>query len=230
MPKTTKRRRPPALDCPTCGAKAGRPCVAASGAEKPDVHVARLPPKPAPTPREADIARAPRYTRWAAAQPSALVFDAPARARFIEAMAAHGRLGLAVAVARVSQSSVTRWRKAGEAQLREVEKHQQRQDRLPLDQRAPYLGPRDAADFVLQLEGARGWWEAQHQSRLQQAAEAETRETGLANTMYLLNRHDRLVGAVKGEVHDHHHHPAPSAVVKLGETIKRRQALRGGGE
>ena len=83
---------------------------------------------------------------------------------------------------------------------------------------------------MLALEGARGWWEAQHQSRLQQAAEAETRETGLANTMYLLNRHDRLVGAVKGEVHEHHHHEPTGAGLmgKMEEIIRRRAALRGG--
>lgn len=195
-------------------------------ASKPSKRRAKAPPRRA----DPDPTKAPRYTRWATAQPKAQGFDAGARARLVQALAAHGRLGLAVAIARVSDSTVARWRKAGATQLREIEKHEQAQDRREAEglERLPYLGAREAADFVLEIEGARGWWEAQHQCRLQQAAEAETQETGFGTTMYLLNRHDRLTGAVKGsEVHEHHHHTPPSAVGKLEETVARRRALRG---
>lgn len=234
MSKPTKRKRPPALACPTCGAKAGDPCVATSGAIKPDLHVARQPAKQPPTPAERDCTRAPRYARWAAAQPGGQVFDAAARARFIEALAADGRLAPAIAIARVSTSSVARWRKAGAAQLAAMEKHETAQDRLaaadPGHQRQPYPGAHEAADFVLDMERARAWWEAQHQHRLQQLAEDTEDPRWPATTMFLLNRHDRITGAVKGgEVHEHHHHePTGQGLMgKMEEIIKRRAALRG---
>ncbi len=221
-------RKSPKRDCPTCGAKAGQPCRAASGAVKHDVHVARRPPRPAPS-AEPDPTKAPRFHRWMGARTrETRTFDAAARARVVEAIAAHGRIKLACALAGVGYPTVLAWRKRGQAQLRELEKHEAAQDRLAADpehQRQAFAGPLEAAGFLLETERAAAWWEAQGQSRLQLAAEAGDH----AITMWLLNRHDRLTGAVKGgEVHEHHHHAAPSAMGKLGEIVGRRKALRGG--
>jgi hypothetical protein len=156
-------------------------------------------------------------------------FDAATRARVVEAIAAHGRLGLAAALAGVGAGTVTSWRKRGVQQLRELERHEAAQDRLaaadPQHVRQPYPGPLDAAGFLLETERAAAWWEAQHQHRLQVAAE----DGDHAITMWLLNRHDRLAGRLKGtEVHEHHHHEPPRALDKLAEIVGRRRALRGG--
>lgn len=192
----------------------------------------RKPPakrKPARAKTEPDVSKAPRYHRWLGPRSrESRTFDVVARARVVEALAAHGRIGLACALAGVSAPTVLAWRKRGAAQLRELDRHEAAQDRLAAadtgHQRQPYPGPLEAAGFLLEVERAAAWWEAQHQHRLQVAAEGGDH----AITMWLLARHDRLTGKVKGEVHEHHHHQPPSAVDKLQEIVKRRKALRGG--
>ena len=231
MPPKRKTIRAPARDCPTCGAKARKPCSTASDQPKPVPHAARS-ATPATAAREPDPARAPRFARWATHQPGPqATFDAEKRARLVEAVAVLGRMREASDLVGVHYQTVAAWRRKGLAQLAAAEKHEAAQDRLvaadPGHQRLPYQGSMEAARFALELARAAAWWEANHQSRLQQAAERETDESGYSITLALLARHDRLTGRVKGEVHEHHHHAAPSAIDKLGEIVARRRALRG---
>jgi len=195
--------------------------------------MAKTPPpspnEPRPDPSR-DPAEEPRYHQWCGRKQRGGpgTFDRQARARFITAIAAHGRIGLACGIAGITDKTVTDWRRRGKSQLRALEEHERAQDEIaaadPQHQRVPYPGRLDAAEFLLDCERAAAWWEASHQDRLQQAAEAGEHSI----TMWLLNRHDRLQGRLKGtEVHEHHHHAPPQAIDKLEEIVARRAALRG---
>ncbi|MGL5909535.1 MAG: hypothetical protein ACRCZP_06005 [Phycicoccus sp.] len=215
-------------------ARASKPSTAATPAKR---RTTAQPRKRSTAARvvERDPGKAPHFHRWVGRQPGvAHRFDAQKRAQVVEAIAANGRMDLAAALAGVDVKTITAWRKKGQQQLRELERHEAQQDRLATTDsshvRQPYAGPLAAAEFAIECARAAAWWEARRQDRLQQVADDPKDPRNVTTAMWLLARHDRLTGKVKGELHEHHHHEPPSAIAKLGEIVARRKALRGGGE